>query len=188
MDYSIVNQTLDICTAIVTEIHRQYPEFEVDMAIRESSQSRGEFAIYVSDGYKQGPLIRPRISIVLLEYEAGKISSEIMAELEIHDHDQPDPSLFSADAILKLCTHLEPLVAETLIHRPPDMILEPGVTKRVINRVINVKFRVLDEFFQENEDHSFNIDEKKIARQAVPYIKTLVDIHSKIYSWKDALR
>lgn len=188
MDYSIVNQTLDICMAIISKIHKQRPEFITDMAIQDCSQDRGEFNIYVSAGHDEGPLARPRISVMLTEFEPGKLSSEIMAELEIHDHDHPDSSIFSADAILKLCGDLKPLVAETLIHRPPDPISEPCVTENIVNRMITIKFKIHDEFYEADEDYMFNIDEGEIATQAMPYIEALVGIHSKIGTWKDSLR
>jgi hypothetical protein len=52
---------------------------------------------------------------------------------------------------------------------------------RIGSRSLEVKYRMYDEFYPEDEMGHHDIDEDGIAKTLLPYIKSLHEIYSRIY-------
>jgi hypothetical protein len=72
---------------------------------------------------------------------------------------------------------LKPWVKEGIVHRN-GQANEP---RRIGSRFLEVKYRMLDEFYPEDEMGRLDIDENEIAKTLLPFIKSLHEIYLRIY-------
>ena len=73
--------------------------------------------------------------------------------------------------------NLKPWVKEGIVHRIGGLN-EP---RKVASWSLEVKYRMFDELYPEDEMGRHNIDENEIAKTLLPYIKSLHQIYSSIY-------
>ncbi len=94
------------------------------------------------------------------------------------EHEDPFADV-SAKSILDDYQNLKPWVKEGLVHR----VGQPDEPKRIGARSLEVRYRMHDELYPEvDEMGHHDIDEEGIAKSLLPYIKSLKQIYSKIYS------
>lgn len=99
-----------------------------------------------------------------------------MGTLTEQEHDTPLADV-SAKSILDDYENLKPWVKEGIVHRIGG-VNEP---RKNASRILEVKYRMLDEFYTEDEMGHHDIDENEIAKTLLPYIKSLHEIYLRIY-------
>jgi hypothetical protein len=82
----------------------------------------------------------------------------------------------AAKSIIDDYENLKPSVKEGIVHR----IGQPDEPKRVVSRFLEVKYRMHDKFYPQDEMGHHDIDEDEIAKSLLPYIKSLHEIYSSI--------
>ena len=180
-DYYTANVALGLCMRIALKVKQDLPQLEPDISLQDVSESRGEFLTYFRNIQQSDRLAASRLELMLSQYEPDKMALEVFAEFQVDESDNPEPSAFSADAIIKICERLNPIVTESLVHRSPDPYLEPGVTKGIVSRSLKVRFRVYEKQYErDQEDYTFDIDEVEIADAAIPYVKSLNEIRERL--------
>ena len=110
------------------------------------------------------------------ELEKNEIAICIMGTLTEQEHDVPFTDI-SAKSIIHDYENLKPWVKEGIVHR----IGQPNEPKRIVSRILEVKFRMHDKFYPEDEMGHHDIDEDAIAKTLLPYIIPLHEIYSRIY-------
>ena len=68
-----------------------------------------------------------------------------------------------------------------MIHYIEDTNQVEKVTRKA-TRTLTVRYRIHNQSYVEDDEYFFNYDEDNIAELGMKYIKSLLDIHSKIYS------
>jgi hypothetical protein len=123
------------------------------------------------------PIIKINVHIADTELENYEIAIDIEGKLEEQEHDIPFADV-SAKSILDDYQNLKPWVKEGIVHR----IGQAEEPSKVASRYLEVKYRMHDGFYPEVDEmghHDF--DEEGIAKSLLPYIKSLYEIHSRIY-------
>jgi hypothetical protein len=82
------------------------------------------------------------------------------------------------DQIIKHYKHLNPLIKEGISHS----IRAQRNPNRTASRSLVVKYRMFDRMYEEDEDYGYDINEDEIAESVLPYIISMQDIYSRIYS------
>lgn len=122
------------------------------------------------------PIIRISVDISDTELEKKDVAINIMGTLTEQEHDTPLADV-SAKSILDDYENLKPWVKEGIVHRIGG-VNEP---RKNASRILEVKYRMLDEFYTEDEMGHHDIDENEIAKTLLPYIKSLHEIYLRIY-------
>jgi hypothetical protein len=123
------------------------------------------------------PIMRISVGIADTELENNEIAITIIGKLEEQEYDTPFADV-SAKSILDDYQDLRPWVKEGIVHR----IGQPNEPKRIGARSLEVRYRMHDELYPEvDEFANHNIDEERIAKSLVPYIKSLQEIYLRIY-------
>ena len=129
------------------------------------------------------PIIKIDVHIADTELENNEIAIDIRGKLEEQEHEIPFADI-SAKSILDDYQSLKPWVKEGIVRR----IGQPDEPKTILSRFLEVKYRMHDEFYPEvDEMGHHDIDEDEIAKTLLPYIKSLHEIYSKIYSKNKAI-
>jgi hypothetical protein len=80
------------------------------------------------------------------------------------------------DGIISDYKDLRPYIKEGIVHT-----LSYDESNRIGSRSLEVKYRMFDRMYEEDEDHDYDINEDEIAELALPYIISMQDIYSRIY-------
>jgi hypothetical protein len=90
-----------------------------------------------------------------------------------------------AKSILDDYQNLKPWVKEGIVHT----ICQPDESSKVASRYIEVEYRMHDELYPEVDEFAHHdIDEERIAKSLLPYIKSLYEIYSRIYPTSNDIR
>jgi hypothetical protein len=90
-----------------------------------------------------------------------------------------------AKSILDDYQNLKPWVKEGFVHT----ICQPDESSKVASRYIEVEYRMHDELYPKVDEFAHHdIDEERIAKSLLPYIKSLYEIYSRIYPTSNDIR
>jgi len=172
----ILNIALDIClktfVIVKNEIDHIYGRISVNNI---EPRSCGVY-LYLTKPDNVIPIIKINVEITDTELEKNEVAIYIMGTLAEQEHDIPFADVF-ANSIMDDYENLKPWVKEGIVHR----IGLPDEPKRIGSRTLEVKYRMLDELYPEDEMGHHDIDENEIAKTLLTYIKSLHEIYSRIY-------
>jgi hypothetical protein len=122
------------------------------------------------------PIIQINVEVADTELEQNEVAINIIGTLAEQEHEIPFADVLPK-TIMDDYENLKPIVKEGIVHR----IGLPDEPRRVTSRILEVKFRMHDEFYPEDEMGHHDIDENEIANRLLPYIKSLHEIYLRIY-------
>jgi hypothetical protein len=172
----ILNIALDICLKIFVIVKNEIDHIDGRISVNDIEPRSCGVYLYLTKPDNVIPIIKINVEIADTELERNEVAICIMGTLAEQEHDVPFAD-FSAKSIIDDYENLKPWVKEGIVHR----IGQHDEPKRIISRILEVKFRMHDEFYPEDEMGRHDIDEDEIAKTLLPYIKSLVEIYSRIY-------
>ena len=122
------------------------------------------------------PIIQINVNVADTELEKNEIAICIIGALREQEYDVPFTDI-SAKTIIDDYENLKPWVKEGIVHR----IGHPDEPRKVASKSLEVKYRMHDEFYPEDEFAHHDIDEDGIVKSLLPYVKSLHKIYLRIY-------
>jgi hypothetical protein len=172
-----LNIAIDICLKTIIMVRNELKNIDGRISVNQiEPKSCGVYLFLTKSNYIL-PIMKISLEVADTELENNEIAITIIGKLEEQEHDTPFADV-SAKSILDDYQNLKPWVKEGIVHRIGQLD-EP---KRIGARSLEVRYRMHDELYPEvDEFANYNIDEERIAKSLIPYIKSLQEIYSRIY-------
>jgi hypothetical protein len=172
-----LNIAIDICLKTMIMVRNELKNIDGRISVNQiEPKSCGVYLFLTKSNYIL-PIMKIILEVADTELENNEIAITIIGKLEEQEHDTPFADV-SAKSILDDYQNLKPWVKEGIVHRIGQLD-EP---KRIGARSLEVRYRMHDELYPEvDEFANYNIDEERIAKSLIPYIKSLQEIYSRIY-------
>lgn len=172
-----MNIALDICLRTIERVKKETDNVDGRISVSKTEPKSSSVCLYLTKPDNVLPIIQINVDVADTELEKNEIAICIMGSLVEQENDVPFTDI-SAKSIIDDYENLKPWVKEGIVHR----IGQPNEPKRIVSRILEVKFRMHDEFYPEvDEKGHHNIDEDGIAKTLLPYIISLHEIYSRIY-------
>lgn len=172
----ILNIALDICVKTLVIVRNEMENIDGRISVNEIELKSCGVYLFLTRLNDILPIMKISVETADTELENNEIAITIIGKLEKQEHDVPFTDI-SAKSIIDGYENLKPWVKEGIVHR----IGQPEEPTKVASRNLEVKYRMLDEFYPEDEMGHHDIDENEIAKTLVPYIKSLLEIYSRLY-------
>jgi len=171
----ILNIALDICLKTFVRVKNEIDHIDGRISVNDIEPRSCGVYLYLTNPDDVMPIIQISVDIADTELEKKDIAINIMGTLTEQEH-IPFADVF-AKSILDDCENLKPWVKEGIVHRVGG-VNEP---RKVASRSLEVKYRIFDELYPEDEMGRHDIDENEIAKTLFPFIKSLHEIYLRIY-------
>jgi hypothetical protein len=162
----ILNIALDICLKTFVRVKNDIDHIDGRISIDNIEPKSYCVYLLLTKPDNVLPIIEIKVHIADVELEKNEVAINIMGRLAEQEHDIPFADIL-IKSIMDDYENLKPWVKEGIAHR----IGQPNEPRRVASRILEVKFRMLDEFYPEDEMGHHDIDEDGIAKTLLPYIK-----------------
>lgn len=172
----ILNIALDICLKTFVSVKNEIDNIDGRISINNIEPRSCSVSMYLTKPDNVIPIIQINVEIADTELEKNEMAINIMGTLTEQEHDIPFADVL-AKSIMDDYENLKPWVKEGIVHRI-GQLNEP---KRIGSRILEVKYRMHDEFYPEDEMGHHDIDQAGIAKTLLPYIKSLHEIYLRIY-------
>jgi hypothetical protein len=172
----ILNIAVDICLKTFVIVKDEIDHLDGRISVNNIEPKSCDVFLYLTKPDNVLPIIRINVEIADTELEKNEIAINIMGTLTEQEHDVPFVDVL-AKSIMDDYESLKPWIKEGIVHR----IGQPDEPKRIGSRSLEVKYRMHDKFYPEDEMGHHDIDEEGIAKNLLPYIKSLHEIYSRIY-------
>jgi hypothetical protein len=172
----ILNIALDICLKTFVIVKNEIDHIDGRISVNNIEPTSCSIYLYLTKPDNVIPIIKINVEIANTELEKNELAIHIMGILTEQEHDIPFAEVL-ANSIMDDYENLKPWVKEGIVHR----IGQPDEPKRIGSRTLEVKYRMLDELYPEDEMGHHDIDETEIAKTLLPYIKSLREVYSRIY-------
>ena len=172
----ILNIALDICLKTFERVKNEIENVDSRISVSDIEPGSCGVCLYLTKPDNVLPIITINVDVADTELERNEVAICIMGTLAEQEHDVPFAD-FSAKSIIDDYENLKPWVKEGIVHR----IGQHDEPKRIISRILEIKFRMHDEFYPEDGMGHHDIDEDAIAKTLLPYIISLHEIYSRIY-------
>jgi hypothetical protein len=172
----ILNIALDICLKTFVIVKNEIDHIDGRISVNNIEPGSCDVYLYLTKPDNVIPIIEIDVQISDTELEGNEVAISIMGTMTEQEHEVPFADVL-AKSIMDDYENLKPWVKEGIVHR----IGQPDEPKRIGSRSSEVKYRMLDEFYPEDEMGHHDIDEDGIAKMLLPYIKSLHEIYLRIY-------
>ena len=176
MHNHILNIALDICLETFVRVKNEIDHIDGRISVNDIGLTSCSVYLYFTKTDDVLPIIEIGVDIADTELENNEVAIHIMGTLTEQEHDIPFADVL-AKSIMDDYEKLKPWVKEGIVHR----IGQPNEPRQIGSRSLEVRFRMLDELYPEDEMGHHDIDENEIAKTLLPYIKSLHNIYSRIY-------
>ena len=171
-----MNIALDICLRTIERVKKEIDNVDGRISVSKTESKSSSVCLYLTKPDNVLPIIQINVDVVDTELEKNEIAICIIGTLAEQENDVPFTDI-SAKSIIDDYENLKPWVKEGIVHR----IGQPNEPKRIVSRSLEVKYRMHDEFYPEDEMGHHDIDEDGIAKTFLPYIISLYEIYSRVY-------
>lgn len=173
----ILNIAIDICLKTMIIVRNELKNVDGRISVNDiESKSCSVYLLLTKPGDIL-PIMKINVEIADTELENNEFAINIIGTLEEQEHEIPFADV-SAKLILDDYQDLKPWVKEGIVHR----IGQTHEPKRIGSRSLEVRYRMHDELYPEIDEFAHHdIDEERIAKSLLPYIKSLNEVYSRIY-------
>lgn len=177
VNYHFLNIALDICMKIFEKAYPHVTGLEGGLMIESVDDSHGSASLILKQSDEETTFAVITVDVTELDIEKKKLIIEVIANKKEQELGGRHFGDFLVESIMKDFEALRPVVTEGIIHS----MAAPDKPRRQVNRELEVRFRIFTHEFEADEDYMYGYDIDEIGKTAIPYVKALRDIHSKIY-------
>lgn len=149
----ILNIALDICLKTFVGVKNDIDNIDGRISIYNIEPKSCSVDLFITKPDDVLPIIKINVGIADTELENNEVDISIIGTLTQQEHDIPFADV-TAKSILDDYENLKPWVKEGIVHR----IGQPDEPKRVVSRFLEVKYRMHDKFYPEDEMGHHDID------------------------------
>jgi hypothetical protein len=141
-----LNIALDICLRTIERVKKEIDNVNGRISVSKTKPKSSSVCLYLTKPDNVLPIIQINVDVADTELEKNEIAICIMGTLAQQEYDVPFTDI-SAKSIIDDYEILKPWVKEGIVHR----IGQHEEPKRIISRILEVKYRMHDEFYPEDE-------------------------------------
>lgn len=179
MDFYIPNISMSIITNIVKHVSDNIEKFNSSVSLHEIEQDSSQVNLMCFAGDLTPAFANVELEIFRSDFQNLSINMSAEIKLEDTPFDKINFDTFQVSDILKKYENLCPIVEESVIHYPADLI---GV-QRDATRKIRIRFGIISTNI-EDENGAFKIDYDEISNNVFVYLNTLHEIFVEIKQYK----
>jgi hypothetical protein len=182
MNYDLLDMALGICLRLFGKINSEISGLTGSERVINTSEKYSSVELELFEPTYNSKFALICVELSLLQRQKRILHIGIYGEIEEIETETYGPfSDLDIESIIKKYRYLKPVVKEGMIHYIEDTNQVQKVTRKA-TRTLTVRYRIHDHSYVEDDEYFFNFDEDNIAEQSTKYIKSLLDIHSIIYS------
>jgi hypothetical protein len=182
MKYDILDIALGICLRIFGRINSEISGLTGSERVMNISEKYSSVELELFEPTHKSKFALIFVELSLLQRQKRILHIGIYGEIDEIETETFGPfSDLDIESIIKQYGYLKPVVKEGMIHYIEDTNQVEKATRKA-TRTLTVRYRIHDQSYVEDDEYFFNYDEDNIAELGMKYIKSLLDIHSKIYS------
>lgn len=174
-NYSL-NVNLDICLKIYTKVIRKIPNIDARISPDDINPDTSIVNLFFTRPGNRIPFIKINITTAEVQLDKYHFSVSIIGTLDETENQNVRFFDILIDRIMSDYGDLKPYIKEGIVHT-----VTQGLSNRVASRSIEVKYRMFDRMYEEDEDYGYDIDENEIAETVLLHIISMEDIYSRIY-------
>ena len=172
---------LDTCLDIFGKAYPEIKGLHGSESIEEHSENHASVRLVLFEENRRSSFAQVEVEVAKHQFEIGKEHLSIQVFAELSENEVEGLSAFTdadIESIFRDYANLKPLVHEGINHFIDDLRHRKN-PKRKVSRDLKVRYATYDEEFEEDEDYTYNYDTDEIASATIPYLKSLLEIHSK---------
>ena len=182
MKYDLLDIALGICLRIFGRTNSEISGLTGSERVTNISDKYSSVELELFEPAHNSKFALICVELSLLQRQKRILHIGIYGEMEEIETETYGPfSDLDIESIIKQYGYLKPVVKEGMIHYVDETNQVDKVTRKA-TRTLTVRYRIHDHSYVEDNEYFFNYDEDSIAEQGTKYIKSLLDIHSIIYS------
>jgi hypothetical protein len=174
-NYSL-NVNLSICLKIYTKVIQKIPNVDGRISPDDISSDTSILNLFFTKPDNTIPFIQINVITSEVQLEKYNFNVSIIGTLDESEKKNARFADVLIDGIISDYKDLSPYIKEGIVHT-----LSYDESNRIASRSLEVKYRMFDRMYEEDEDHDYDINEDEIAELALPYIISMQDIYSRIY-------
>jgi hypothetical protein len=166
---------LDICLKIYTKVVQKISNIKARISPDDISPDTSIVNLFFTKPGNRIPFLKINISTSEVQLDKYHFSVSIIGTLDETENQDVHFVDFLIDGIISDYKHLHPYIKEGIVHTVSKDV------NRIASRSLEIKYRMFDRIYEEDEDYGYGIDEDEIAETVLPYIISMQDIYSRIY-------
>ncbi len=167
---------LSICLKIYTKVIQRIPNIDGRISPDGISPDTSIVNLFFTWPGSRIPFIKLNITTAEVQLNKYNFNVSIIGTLDESENQNIRFADILIDGIISDYKDLKPHIKEGIVHT-----VSKGISKRIASRSLEIKYRMFDRMYEEDEDYGYEIDENEIAESVLPYIKSLHEIYSRIY-------
>ncbi|SRR4249919_2514108 len=152
-NYSL-NVNLDICLKIYTKVIRKIPNVDARISPEDINPDTSIVNLFFTKPGSRIPFLKINISTAEIQLNKYHFSVSIIGTLDETENQNFGFIDFLIDGIINDYKDLRPYIKEGIVHT-----VTQGVSNRTASRSLEVKYRMFDRMYEEDENQDYDIDE-----------------------------
>jgi len=179
MDNYVRNVSLDLLLKINNKAIEKIPGITSSGGVEEAVENCGSYRLYLRTAGKREAFCAFEVIVTKIN---DALVFEVFAEHEEDDFKESKLGKINIENLMSKYSKLKPLITEGIMHLFGDFDSETiDWSKRTAKRTFKVRYRVIDEHVEENEDHTHDFDLDKMSNKSIPYIESMLEIFKVIH-------
>jgi hypothetical protein len=174
-NYSL-NVNLGICLKIYTKVIQKIPNIDARISPDDISPDTSIVNLFFTRPGNRIPFIKLNITTAEVQLDKYNFNVSIIGTLDESENQNVCFADVLIDGIISDYKDLKPYIKEGIVHT-----VSYGESTRIASRSLEVKYRMFDRMYEEDENHEYDINDDEIAESVLPYIISMQDIYSRIY-------
>jgi len=171
-----LNINLDICLKIYSRVIQKIDNIDGRLSPEEIGSETSVTNLFFTKPGNVIPFIEINVSTAEVQLEKYHFNVSIIGTLDETETQNVRFMDVLIDGIISDYKDLNPYIKEGIVHTT-----NYGESNRIASRCLEVKYRMFDRMYEEDENHEYDINENEIADSVLPYIISMQDIYSRIY-------
>ena len=161
--------TFDLALKINNRIVQQFENIESRFIVDSITESGAEVNLVLNE---KGRPSFGRIYVFVDKFDDGRsLFFEIMGNIG-ESETYRNLNYINIDDLMKNYGSLRPVYITGVMKRPG----RPDESRIITTNTFEVRFRILDEEVESEEDYSFDFDDEKMVDLTIPYVKAMMEI------------
>ena len=173
----ILNVNLSICLKIYTKVIKNIPNIDGRISPDDTSTDTSIVNLFFTKPGNVIPFIKINITTAEVLLDRYNFNVSIIGTLDETEYQDVHFVDVLIDGIISDYKDLRPRIKEGIVHT----LSHEDQSKITASRSLEVKYRMFERMYEEDENGKYGINENEIAESVLPYIISMEDIYSRIY-------